>query len=251
MTTGRTRTIRSSFSSGTVMKDGRRHLAHKQEHAVDLDSGAVLAVTIQPANEGDTTTWRQTVEETYQNLNAVKEDERVADRVHPNTVEEMVTDKGYHSNETMTDFVELEIRSYVSEPDRGRRHWEGKEAERDAVYANRRRIRGGRGKRLLRKRGELVERSFAHVLETGGMRRVHLRGRTNVLKRMLLQIGGFNLSLVMRKLIGRGTPRGLQGLFSCVFSSLAMLWRIVSNIWSQLAESGRKNRSFRVACPAS
>jgi len=235
----------------TKMKDGSTHLAHKQEHAVDMDSGAVLAVTIQPADQGDTTTWRQTVEETYQNLNAVKEDERVADRVHPNPVEEMVADKGYHSNETMTDFVELEIRSYVSEPDRDNRDWEDKHAERDAVYANRRRIRGERGKRLLRKRGELIERSFAHVLETGGMRRVHLRGRINVLKRMLLQVGGFNLSLVMRKLIGRGTPRGLQGLFSGVFSSLVMLWAIVSNVWRHAAGCGRDNRSFRGACPAS
>jgi transposase len=233
------------------MKDGSTHLAHKQEHAVDLDSGAVLAVTIQPADEGDTSTWRQTVEETYQNLNAVKDDERVADRVHPNPVEEMVADKGYHSNETMTDFVELEIRSYVSEPDRDNRDWEDKQAERDAVYANRRRIRGERGKRLLRKRGELIERSFAHVLETGGMRRVHLRGRINILKRMLLQVGGFNLSLVMRKLIGRGTPRGLQGLFLRVFSSLVMLWRIVSDVWSHAVGSRPENCSFRAACLAS
>lgn len=233
------------------MKDGSTHLAHKQEHAVDMDSGAVLAVTIQPADEGDTSTWRQTVEETYQNLNAVKADERVAERVHPNPVEEAVADKGYHSNETMTDFVELGIRSYVSETDRGRRDWEGKQAERDAVYANRRRIRGERGKRLLRQRGELIERSFAHVLETGGMRRVHLRGRINVLKRMLLQVGGFNLSLVMRKLIGKGTPRGLQGLFSGVFSSLVMLCVIVSDAWRHAARSGRQNRSFRGACPAS
>jgi transposase len=166
-------------------------------------------------------------------------------------VQEAVADKGYHSNETMADFVELEIRSYVSEPDRDNRDWEDKHAERDAVYANRRRIRGDRGKRLLRKRGELIERSFARVLETGGMRRVHLRGRINVLKRMLLQVGGFNLSLVMRKLIGRGTPRGLQGLFSGVFSSLLMLWMMVSSVWRHAAGSGRENRSFRGACPAS
>lgn len=233
------------------MKDGSTHLAHKQEHAVDMDSGAVLAVTIQPADEGDTTTWRQTVEETYQNLNAVKEDERVADRVHPNPVEEAVADKGYHSNETMTDFVELGIRSYVSETDRGRRDWEGKQAERDAVYANRRRIRGDRGKRLLRQRGELIERSFAHVLETGGMRRVHLRGHANILKRMLLQVGGFNLSLIMRKLIGKGTPRGLQGLFSHVFSLLTVLCTIVSSFWHHLAASDREGRSFRAASTAS
>lgn len=231
------------------MKDGSTHLAHKQEHAVDMDSGAVLAVTIQPADEGDTSTWRQTVEETYQNLSAVKEDERVADRVHPNPVEEAVADKGYHSNETISDFAELEIRSYVSETDRGRRDWEDKHAQRDAVYANRRRIRGARGKRLLRKRGELIERSFAHVLETGGMRRVHLRGRINILKRMLVQVGGFNLSLVMRKLIGRGTPRGLQGLFLRVFSTLVVLATIIRSFYRRSAERGWTNRSFCAACP--
>jgi transposase len=207
----------------TKMKDGSTHLAHKQEHAVDMDSGAVIAVTIQPADEGDTTTWRATVEETYQNLNAVRENEQAARNLHPNSVEELVADKGYHSNQTMADFVELEIRSYVSEPDRGRRDWEDKEAERDAVYANRRRIRGKRGKELMRYRGELIERSFAHVLETGGMRRTHLRGRINILKRMLIHVGGFDLSLVMRKLIGIGTPRGLQGLITLIILFCKML----------------------------
>jgi transposase len=205
------------------MKDGSTHLAHKQEHAVDMETGAVLAVTIQPADEGDTTTWRQTVEETYQNLNAVKDDQRVSDRVHPEPVREVVTDKGYHSNQTMTDFAELEIRSYASEPDRGRRDWKDKQAERDAVYANRRRIHGDRGKQLLRQRGELIERSFAHVLETGGMRRTHLRHHTNILKRMLVHVGGFNLSLVMRKLTGIGKPRRLQGLFALIF---AWIWSV-------------------------
>jgi transposase len=229
------------------MKDGSTHLAHKQEHAVDMESGAVLAVTIQGADEGDTSTWRQTVEETYQNLNAVKDDERVAERVHPNAVEEVVADKGYHSNETISDFAELEIRSYVSETDRGHRDWEDKHAQRDAVYANRRRIRGNRGKQLLRKRGELIERSFAHVLETGGMRRVHLRGRINVLKRMLVQVGGFNLSLVLRKLIGKGTPRGLQGLFLRIFSKLMVLCTMVSRVWRQIVDSRREIGSTRAA----
>jgi len=231
----------------TKMKDGTTHLAHKQEHAVDMDSGAVLAVTIQPADQGDTTTWRQTVEETWQNLNAVQDDQRVADKVHPNPVEEAVADKGYHSNQTMTDLKELEIRSYVSEPDHGRRNWEDKAAERDAVYANRRRIRGNRGKELSAKRGELIERSFAHTLETGGMRRVHLRGRINILKRMLIHVGGFDLGLVMRKLIGKGTPRGLQGAFLRLFGAVFELWMIVLNVWRSLEESGRKNRPFRLA----
>jgi transposase len=231
----------------TKMKDGTTHLAHKQEHAVDMDSGAVLAVTIQPADQGDTTTWRQTVEETWQNLNAVQDDERVGDRIHPNPLEEAVADKGYHSNQTMTDFKELEIRSYVSEPDHGRRDWEDKPSERDAVYANRRRIRGERGKELSAKRGELIERSFAHTLETGGMRRVYLRGRINILKRMLIHVGGFDLGLVMRKLIGKGTPRGLQGAFLRLFAPVFVLWMIVLNVWRSLDESGRKNRAFRFA----
>jgi transposase len=233
----------------TKMKDGATHLAHKQEHAVDMDSGAVLAVTIQPAHEGDTTTWRQTVEETYQNLNAVKEDERVCDRVHSDSVKEVVADKGYHSNETMTDFAELEIRTYVSEPARPKRDWEDKQAERDAVYANRRRIHGKRGRDLSRKRGELIERSFAHTLETGGMRRVHLRGRNNILKRMLIHVGAFNLSLVMRQLIGRGTPRGLQGAFSALFGPIYMLWEIALSAWRRWKQSTRQTeRCYTVRC---
>jgi transposase len=214
----------------TKMKDGRTHLAHKQEHAVDMDSGAILAVTIQPADAGDTTTWRPTVEETYQNLNAVREDPQAAEQLHPNPVEELVEDKGYHSNQTMSDLKELEIRSYVSEPAHGRRNWHGKSKERDAVYANRRRIRGHRGKRLMRRRGELIERSFAHILETGGMRRTHLRGHLNILKRMLVHVGGFNLGLVMRKLTGWGKPRRLQGLFSSILDAILSLWNVVATI---------------------
>jgi len=241
----------------TRMKDGATHLAHgsaelaevKQEHAVDMDSGAVLAVTIQPADEGDTTTWRPTIEETYQNLNAVKEDPRVCDRVHPDSVKEVVADKGYHSNETMTDFAELEIRTYVSEPDRPKRDWEDKQAERDAVYANRRRIRGNRGKQLISKRGELIERSFAHTLQTDGMRRVYLRGRINILKRMLTHVGGFNLSLVMHKLIGRGTPRGLQGAFSALFAPIYVLWEIALIAWRQWMQSARETeRCYAFRC---
>jgi len=123
-----------------------------------------------------------------------------------------VTDKGYHSNEKMVDLKELGIRSYISGPKRGQRNWIGKQAERDAVYANRRRIRGERGKSLVRRRGLMLERPFAHCYETGRMRRVHLRGRENILKRLLIHVAGFNLSLVLRLMVGKGTPRGLQDL---------------------------------------
>ena len=202
------------------MKDGSTHLAHKVEHAVDMGEhgyGAVLAVTLQGADQGDTATLIPTVAEATKNLEELSQDPKTSEQMRPDWREEVVTDKGYHSNETMTDLADLEIRSYVSEPDRGRRHWTEKSAEQSAVYANRRRIGGKRGRRLLRRRGEYIERSFAHNYETGAMRRVHLRKRENILKRLLVHVSGFNLSLVMRKLVGLGTPRGFQGLCDGLF----------------------------------
>src|SRR5476649_484053 len=144
--------------------------------------------------------------------------------MHDERVREAVTDKGYHSNGSLLDLDEAGTRSYVPEPDRGERDWEGKEEERKAVYANRRRIRGARGKRLLRRRGEYLERSFAHAYETGGMRRVHLRGHDNILKRLLIHLCGFNLSLVMRKNCGKGTPRGWQGHAVNGYLTFLRLW---------------------------
>src|SRR5688500_15577989 len=111
----------------------------------------------------------------------------------------------------MVDLGAVGVRSYISEPDRGRRNWQDNPEARDAVYRNRRRIRGARGKRLMRRRGELLERPFAHMYETGAMRRVHLRGHENILKRVLVHAGGLNLGLLMRTLFGVGTPRSLQG----------------------------------------
>ncbi len=126
---------------------------------------------------------------------------------------ELVADKGYHSNQALVDYEAIGLRTYISEPDRGRRNWQGpgKTEARDAVYRNRRRIRGARGKRLLRQRGERLERPNAHLYTTGAMRRVHLRGHANILKRLLIHVAGLNLGLLMRALTGVGTPRSLQG----------------------------------------
>ena len=126
--------------------------------------------------------------------------------------EEVVADKGYHSNATMNGIEERGLRGYVSEPDRGRRNWKRDREAPKPTYDNRRRIRGARGKRLLRQRGEKLERAFAHLLETGGLRRVHVRGRENIRKRLLLHAAAFNLGLLMRTRFGHGTPRSLQGL---------------------------------------
>ena len=191
----------------TKMKDGRTHLAHKAEHAVDLDTGAIVGLTVQGADQGDTTTIETTLPDAVDQLIAVAA--VTGDAVA--TGDELVTDKGYHSKQKLVELQAFEVRTYISEPDRGPQGWIDQRAERDAVYANRRRIRGARGKRLLRRRGELLERPNAHLYETGGMRRTHLRGHANILKRLLVHASGFNLGLVMRTLTGIGTPRGLQG----------------------------------------
>lgn len=147
-------------------------------------------------------------------------------------VAEVVADKEYHSNETMVALAELGLRSYVSEPHHGRRRWRGKAAARDAVYANRRRIRRPRGRRLLRQRGERLERPHAHLYETGRMRRVHLRGHANIRKRLLVHACGLNLGLLMRRLTGVGTPRSLQGRVGALLDAptlvLSRFWRLVS-----------------------
>ena len=208
------------------MKDGRTHLAHTAEHAVDLETGAIVGVTVQDASAGDTTTLVDTLVTAAEQVEAVGA---------PGIVE-VVADKGYHSNETMVGFAAIGVRSYVSEPDRGRRHWKGQPAARDAVYANRRRIRGARGKRLLRQRGELLERPNAHLYETGRMRRVHLRGHPNILKRLLVQVCGVNLGLLMRHLTGVGTPRSLQGRAAALLGALIGLlrgcWGRVRRFWA-------------------
>jgi transposase len=201
----------------TKMKDGRTHLAHKAEHAVDLETGAIVGVTVQDANDGDTETSIETLIEAAEQVEAVRPDGE--------GIEEVVGDKGYHSNQSLVDLEAVGVRSYISEPDRGRRNWTKNPPARDAVYRNRRRIRGTRGKRLLRLRGDRLERPFAHLYETGGMRRVHLRGHTNIRKRLLIHIAGFNLGLLMRQLIGVGTPRGLQGRLGAVLATLLVLVR--------------------------
>ena len=198
----------------TKMKDGRTHLAHKAEHAVDLSSGALLAITLEPANAGDTTTVHKTLAEA----------EEVARKIHPLGVEELVADKGYHSGETLKTLHEGGVRSYLPEPARGKRNWAGKAAEQQRTYENRRRTRGSRGKRLQKIRSELTERTFAHMYETGAMRRVHLRGRENILKRLVIHGAAFNLSLVMRKLLGAGKPRMLAGLHRDFLAALNKIW---------------------------
>ena len=226
----------------TKMKDGRTRLAHKAEHAVDSESGVIVALTVQDASIGDTGTIMETLAEAEGQLVKLRNLSGLEMAVVG--MQEVTTDKGYHSDDVLVGLEEVGLRSYISEPDRGRRRWRGEETARRAVYANRRRYRGQRGQRLQRMRGERVERSFAHLYETGAMRRTHLRGHVNILKRLLIHAGAFNLGRLVRHRHGTGTPRGLQGRAGRFLLALLSLYRLVRPHLSPYAVAQAPGRSM-------
>ncbi len=236
----------------TKMKDGTTHLAHKAEHAVDMGEGghgAVLAVNVCDAAAGDTKTLTHTLVAATANLRAVEDDERTKGKISRQWMSETVLDKGYHSRQTLLDLEAMDIRSYASQPRRGgkggRQKWRGGGGggdieARDATYANRRRIRGRRGKRLLCQRGELLERCFAHCYETGRMRRLSLRGRENIAKRVLIHAAGFNLGLLMRRFYGLGKPRSAPrrgcGASSSAFCVLMPVLGVINQLLGRIGK---------------
>ena len=231
------------------MKDGTTHLAYKAEQAVDLDTGAIVAVTAHGGATGDTTSLKETLpaagEAVAEQIATPREDGSYG--VNEKGLEEVVTDKGYHSGPALRALAEMGVRTYVSAPKQpGRRKWAGKAEEKAAVYANRRRVEGARGKQFLRRRGELLERPFAHQFETGALRRLHVRGRGNVAKRLLLQAAACNLALIMRTLGGAGTPRGLADLRQkLILTFLALLGGPPGVLQRTAIDSGR-NSGFAV-----
>ena len=205
------------------MKDGTTHLAYKPEHAVDLDTGAVVAAELHPADEGDTTTLSKTLAKAEANLEAVD-----AAPTSENPAE-CVADKGYHSRAVLRALNDSPWKTRIAAPKQtGFSRWHGDEAARRAVTNNRARLKSGVAREAFKLRAEIVERCFAHNLDRGGMRRTWLRGRENVHKRYLLHVAGHNLSLLMRQLIGAGTPReavagGYGGIFGLLTPTGAML----------------------------
>jgi transposase len=210
----------------TKLKDGRTALAYKAENAVDMETGAIVAVTTHGGATADTMTVAGTVMDAgiaVAELTDVKPAEGPCE-VHPEGVQEVVADKGYHSNDVLVGLAELEVRSYIAEPDRGTRNWIGRPAEKQAVYGNRRRIQGNRGKGLQRRRGERIERNFAHQFDTGGLARLYVRGLDNVHKKFLIQAAGCNLALLMRSLYGSGKPRAAHDrVIASFLTCLALL----------------------------
>src|SRR6202162_1603033 len=215
----------------TKLKDGRTALAYKAENAVDMETGAIVAVTTHGGAPADTATVQETVIEAGIAVAELVAEKTVEGKyeVHPRGVEEVVADKGYHSNDVAVDLQEMGVRSYVAEPDRGRRNWDGKEAAKAAVYANRRRIQGDRGKRLQRQRGERIERNFAHQFDSGGLDRLYVRGIKNVHKKFLIQAAACNLALLMRSMYGAGKPKAAHDRAAAFIFAILAIIRVVAD----------------------
>jgi transposase len=208
----------------TKMKDGTTHLAYKVEHAVDVESGMIVAAPVYQATEHDSATLLATLEDAQ--INLVRGDSDAE-------VQEVVADKGYFAIDTLEECEEFQVETYISEkkPSGGRKtfKWVDKDLDQERRFRNNRRhVRSDKGKSLMKKRGELVERSFAHVCETGGGRRTFLRGREKVQKRHLLLAMAFDLGVMMRKLFKMGTPRGLQGLQGRLVHAILLWWKLTT-----------------------
>jgi transposase len=220
----------------TQLKDGRTHLAYKSEHVVDLKTDLVLAAEIHPGDAADTATLCDSVLKAQENLQGAGLE---------TDIEEAAADKGYHANETIEQCDALSLRTYIPEPKlKHQRTWTDKPAEfQRAVYENRRRMKRAKGKRLGRLRSERVERSFAHVCDTGGMRRSWLKGVVDVTKRYLIAVAAHNLGRIMRKLFGIGKPKSLQGGYADGgLRALAQLLMRLAMGWRSAIETVRRFR---------
>src|SRR6202140_3724352 len=224
----------------TKLKDGRTALAYKAENAVDMETGAIVAVTTHGGAAADTATVQETVIEAaiaVADLIAEKTSEGKYE-VTPDGVQEVVADKGYHSNDVVLGLAEMKVRTYIAEPDRGPRNWNGKAAEKAAVYGNRRRIHGDRGKGLQRQRGERIERNFAHQFDTGGLDRLYVRGKENVHKKFLIQAAACNLALLMRSAYGSGKPKAAHdAVIDAILTILAVMMAVEDIFLSAWASS--------------
>jgi transposase len=224
------------------MKDGSTHLSYKAEQAVDLDSGAIVAITTHGGATGDTASMEETLPEAglaIANQIATKTAQGQY-KVQERGLREVVTDKGYHSAAGLVKLAAAGVRSYIPEK-KQQRNWAGKADEKRVYLANQRRVTGNRGKRLFKRRGEFLERPFAHQYETGGMRRLHVRGLKNVAKRVLLQAAAFNLALILRSITKAGTPRGLA---ERQLAALSLLLRFLAAWGRQEGDSGPESRAY-------
>lgn len=233
------------------LKDGRTRLGYKAEHVVDLETGAILAAEMYSADEADVATLRPSLEAARENVASAGNDSKsdddddapppVAPVGESRPTIEVVADKGYHKVELLFELGRAGYRTYIPVPDqKGQRRFSDKGGmlAREAFHHNRARVRRAKGKKLLRLRGERIERTFALACETGAHRRVRLRGRDNVRKRYIAHVAAMNLGLVMRTLFGRGTPRGTAD------AALAALVALVTLLWGLFGRGARLGNAF-------
>ena len=228
---------------------------------MDLETGAVVALTVQPGDRGDTASMPATLAEAGCAVTEMAGQAAQAggvgpvERVSEVGVERVVADKGYHRKHGLQDLTWVGVRTVIAEPERKRQKWAGEREAQAAVYANRRRLGTQNAKALMKRRGELVERSFAHLYDTGGMRRVHLRGQDNIAKRALIHAAAFNLSLILREMLRAGTARQAADLFAALcFVLLRLTQAVGKDLWSSgparmpartLPEENRRRCSHR------
>lgn len=229
----------------TKMKDGTTHLAYKAEHVVDLESDLILAADIRPATDGDAQMLADSVKLALQNLTAIDSGKQI---------EEVAADKGYRSADALELCRHLNVRTYIPEPKRSSDWtWTDKSREHErALRGNRQRMRREKGKQLQRARSELCERTFAHVCESGGMRRTWLTGLVETTKRYLMATAAHNLGCVLWKLFGVGKPRSLQGgagVFSAAEPLWARSWRLIQSMAGSVS-AARRTASAGLSRPA-
>ena len=221
------------------LKDGRFHLKYKAENAVDLDTQVIVAAEVYHGDQGDT----RTIEDTVNTAKA-----HVKQAAPGAEVQEVVADKGYHSEGALDDLQnECGVRTYIPEPDRkDNRRWTDKSDRREGSYRrNRRNTKGPRGRRLQRQRSERVERTFAHLCDTGGGRRTWLRGLEKVQKRYMSAAMAYNLGRIMRKLIGAGKPRYHAVLAERAFSLLCAIWAAWESLQRLACRVSTSSRAMR------
>jgi transposase len=253
------------------LKDGRTRLAYKPEHVVDLETGAIIAAVVHRADVSDTASVEGSLKQAEANLTKAKPqgstEKKDNDRddgprsgaspekgrkIRRRALRKLVADKGYNKATLLRDLKEKGYRTYIPERKQaGYRRWtdKGGQPTAAAFYENRARIGRQLSRRYQRWRSERVERTFAHVCETGAARRTRLRGRANVEKRYLLQAAAANLALVMRKLFGLGTPRGWADRARTALSDLLAVLRVVWDVHSIQSGHVRFSAALRFIVP--
>ena len=193
-------------------KDGATDMIYKPEVVVDLDTGALVQAEVHPGDQADQQELSTRIFEAQQSINQAQG--QAAENL---TVETATADKGYYKVEELQALQEEEIKTVIADPIDNRRVDKLEESQAQAVRSAQRSVRAKYGKELLRRRGMHIERSFAHILDAGGMRRTTLRGWENLNKRFKIAAAIYNLSQLMRKLFGFGTPKQMEAAGAVLF----------------------------------